>query len=436
MILPLMIFEAILINIIIYNITLDRLKPTRYDILHGAIYTAITLIFIRVPYINKIIEPLLALLLLLTLILRRFNKYTLSNNIISACLTLIIITLSDALSSASLYLIFNQAFDANQIRTMPKLYLLLTSLNLIYGILLAYGCNRIKTYVLNYTHDNKLNYLRTIITATLLLIAIIFYWLTYNMNDTSIESNHIFIYSMVGILFATIVSVFSFMRYHVNKLKLKQVKKELTENKIYTKEIEKNQLALRSYKHDYRNMSLGLLSYIEKNDLEGIKRYYNEYFASYEAKHFKNDSRIDNLYFIKQDEINGLIWSKCIDAIKKGINLDIEIKNFIIYDTNLSDLIQIIGIWFDNAIEACQENDTIHLITYEQDTAQYFIIENPLHEKIDIMKLHSDNFTTKGHHRGLGLKTVNKILLANHDLKNNAVIEDALFKQLLIIKGS
>ena len=101
------------------------------------------------------------------------------------------------------------------------------------------------------------------------------------------------------------------------------------------------------------------------------------------------------------------------------------------------DICRIIGVLFDNSIEAAELCDRkfIEIIIFKKDNSTTFIISNScLNNTPPVNKIYEKNFSTKGLERGIGLKSVKNIL--NEKYKNvllNTEIQNLVFKQELII---
>ena len=103
-----------------------------------------------------------------------------------------------------------------------------------------------------------------------------------------------------------------------------------------------------------------------------------------------------------------------------------------------SDLVRVMGIFLDNAIEAVLElNRTMQkiVIVIMQDEKSFVIrIKNPNGHKVALHELVQTNFSTKGKNRGFGLTNVRKILARYPHILNEVNIQNDQFIQTLTIK--
>ena len=151
---------------------------------------------------------------------------------------------------------------------------------------------------------------------------------------------------------------------------------------------------------------------------------------------------LGQLKYIPKGDIKSLIYYKLLVANKKGLKtyidispkLDLKIINLSI---NLrEELTQLLGIYFDNAIESAflSKGKEISLETYEAKGNIVFVIMNTYKGKIKLNDLCKKNFTTKGPGRGKGLYFANKILTHSQIFKSKSQVLKKYFVQRLEIK--
>lgn len=187
-----------------------------------------------------------------------------------------------------------------------------------------------------------------------------------------------------------IIPIFILIIYIINlKTKIKQQNFEI-KNLNYINE------STREFRHDFNNIMQAMGGYIQTNDFQNLKKYYNDLIP--ECFH------INSLYrFHSQLMANSAIYS--IIAYKYNLAEKNHIKMNLTVLTNLNEinldsyhLTRILGILLDNAIEASKECQTkIVNISFEyKNNKQFIIIENTyFSRKIPIEKLFTKNFSTK-----------------------------------------
>lgn len=125
----------------------------------------------------------------------------------------------------------------------------------------------------------------------------------------------------------------------------------------YMSKMEELYLDMRTFKHDYANVMTSMAVYLEHQDLAGLKEYYySQILPISNLLHQENDvlARLHNLKIV---ELKGLLSVKINYALERKIKVKFEITDPINHINMKSiDLVRVIGILFDNAMEACQEH--------------------------------------------------------------------------------
>lgn len=188
---------------------------------------------------------------------------------------------------------------------------------------------------------------------------------------------------------------------------------ELEKLKLYTDQLEQNQEKLDKFKHDYKNILLSLkeTASINKNgelltqigDLEA----YSENYVSEADVNFKAVRNIKNSY------LKSLIISKLHQAHEKNIMVQFECYESISeISIPIFDCIRVLGIVLDNAIEAAEESESpnISFLVYQDDKQLEFSIKNTYQDRdIHIDNLMKTGVSTKEHHQGIGLSSIQEI---------------------------
>jgi two-component system sensor histidine kinase AgrC len=139
-------------------------------------------------------------------------------------------------------------------------------------------------------------------------------------------------------------------------------------------------------------------------------------------------------------ELKYLIIDKLQQAQDKGIHTKVEINKLIdAFPTNIVSIIRCIGIFLDNAIEACQyqKDAEIHVLITKYSGSNYsLIVQNTITNIVNISEILKPTITNKRNHEGLGLDNVNEIV--NNDPYLSLEIEQNLKEisfELIIQKG-
>ncbi|WP_297816470.1 sensor histidine kinase [uncultured Lactobacillus sp.] len=243
---------------------------------------------------------------------------------------------------------------------------------------------------------------------------------------------------MTGILITGLLLFiqFLFMIYAFNvqnKIFERNLKNELEQERernleVYLQNLEYSEERLRRFKHDYQNLLLSLRSAAKSDNtsdlLKKLDNYSKTELDSGSFEKFKDLTRIKNL------QIKSLLISKINEIKKDQISFRFECTTVI---DNLSELIdpfdlsRILGIVFDNAIEASKNNPEGEIKAYMfQDKHSFsFEIENKMQDKVKISEIKKAGVSTKENHQGLGLSNIEQIkqkypnLFINYQVKQD-----------------
>lgn len=170
------------------------------------------------------------------------------------------------------------------------------------------------------------------------------------------------------LIFLIIQLIFFWILYFsINRREKQRIHNELVENRLsnlkeYTDHLEQEQRKLRKFKHDYQNMLLSLEENLRSSDSQDAKDYlqtfkqYSDNYISESGLWMFND--FDN---VKTPYLKSILINKTSQATEQGIDVHFECR----YDVDQIamepyDLVRIVGIAYDNAIEAVRNLDKNH----------------------------------------------------------------------------
>ncbi|KOA20279.1 sensory histidine kinase DcuS [Clostridium homopropionicum DSM 5847] len=275
----------------------------------------------------------------------------------------------------------------------------------------------------------------TVVLISIYLYTRIFKYWSQSPSITFYMSNLLLIVSFF--IFLTLII---YLNYKNIKKDLENIHKEadLNQLKEYTEMLEAVSSDLRSFKHDYVNIIQIIGDYLDSKKIDELDAFYRNELMPESKKILAKNRSFILLQHIKIIPLKGLISSKVVIAQSKGINVRLEISEDIHeLSINLIDICRIVGVLFDNAIEAAEVcNDKfIEFLIYRDENSTVFILSNSCSEDVPpIYKIYEKNFSTKGSQRGIGLKSVRNII--NEKYKNVTLtthIENSVFTQELIV---
>lgn len=199
----------------------------------------------------------------------------------------------------------------------------------------------------------------------------------------------------------------------------------------YTCYLDKNEDKLRRFKHDYQNLLDGLRMSAQEDDVQAVINQLVEYSAShFNQKALRKYKGVNHIHDKNLKSIAIAKLTKLYDLkIDYSFGCDKDIYQ-IPRSVDVLDLIRIIGITFDNAIEESQKliNKTkqknsarVDAMYYQEDGDFEFEIRNRIVDRnIDTNNIQKKNYSTKNGHMGLGLSNVQKIV---HKYENSMLVK-------------
>lgn len=229
-----------------------------------------------------------------------------------------------------------------------------------------------------------------------------------------------------GYLLVMCCLLLAMRRSYLEQIQTEAKQKAMQDLQNYTRNLEAMYNSLRSFKHDYVNILLSLSGYIEDGDMDRLKDFFESKIFPTKNLITGEDYKLNQLSNISVLEIKSLLSAKMIYAHESGIDITIDIpdkvESFLI-DT--VDLVRILGIFLDNAIEATLETEQpqIGLNIIQNKTGVSIIISNRFRDNgLMLHKLKQKGFSTKIGHQGIGLGNAQKII-SSYD---NALLETTM----------
>lgn len=197
--------------------------------------------------------------------------------------------------------------------------------------------------------------------------------------------------------------------------------KENEQLKEYADYLDQNEDELRRFKHDYQNILLSLKVSAEKGGSQALVEELEKYTSSqFDQKALRKYPDVNH---VKIPELKSIAIAKLAKLYNEKIDYSFGCEPEIsqIPQTNLLDLVRIIGIAFDNAIEASQQlkalggQGRVEAMYYQEGGDFEFMIRNRIGGPVaDPGQLAQAGYTTKKAHAGLGLANVKEIV-SQHD---------------------
>ena len=406
----------------ILKISVNKKQKIIYVLLFATL-NIITNYIIPNPFkviLNLLLSPILVYLIFKTTILKA---------ILSEIIPIVIGTLIETIILKIYYLAFGISNDIAYFVPLYRiLFMVITYLNwfILYKI-----CKHKNINITILDSMNKRTKILLIINSIFMIIsfALQSFLVSFYIDNLPI---YITVISLIILLGYYIISFYSLIK----TTKLQITEQDLEQSKQYNKTLTILHDNIRCFKHDYNNMITTLGGYISYEDMEGLKKYYNELLQDcYKVKSLSSL----NPEVINNPAIYSLLTNKYHQATELDINMNIEtFIDFNKLNMKVYEFTKVLGILLDNAIEAAKEcnEKTINIIIRKDFNInrQLVIVENTYTNKnIDTEKIYEKGFTSKQNNTGLGLWEIRQILKRNKNLNLFTSKNNEFFKQQLEI---
>ncbi len=392
-------------NLLLISI-LIIVPPLLYSIEYTSTYTLIT-------YLLNI------------LVYKKIFKQSVIQSIISSSMFMVILFLSDIIN----FYIYIPFISITELRGVWYYRLLSNTTLCIISIIL---CN-IKNMknILN-KFELKLENTRYISSAVFLTLLI----LVLSLVEISLYKNfgyniNFIINTIVMIIFLVLLIIFFNEKNNNDKLTAEY---DNLFNYVQNFEdwIEKEQLN----RHEYKNQ-LAVLRCMTKD-----KKVVNKIDEILEDSINVDGEVVNQLKAMPKGGIKGLMYYKAAIAQKRKVNLTIDVslerKSILtrLSEKDMRVLCKLIGIYFDNAIEAAIETrkKIVTIEIYELKDHVSFVISNTFKEHKDMARRNEKGVSSKGEGHGNGLYFASKLITKNNWLTSRQDIVDKYYIQELSIK--
>lgn len=404
----------------ILNIQSSKKSKIIYVVTYGIIAILLTF-FVPSPYsifVNLILWPLMVFFLLKTTILK---------SILSEVISMMTSAVLEFLFANMFLTIFN--ISSELIREIPIFRLAVAFSIYLIIFLLTKLIKTFKVNIVVFENMNTKTKILLIINALLvvLVLGMQFYLILFYSNNMP---PFITIINIIGLIAYFSVSIATI----VSSSKLESTRQDLQSEQLANHSLTILHDQVRSFKHDFDNIVNSIGGYVINEDIEGLKKYYNQL--------LKECHKTNNLYALSPKVINHpAIYHMLATKYYEANQLNVEITLNVFLDLNeiearmqIYDFTRILGILLDNAIDAAKECEKkIINVTFRKEISNDMIIvkiENTYNDKnVDTEKIYNKGETSKENHSGLGLWKVRQILMHNNNLNLFTTKDDEFFSQ-------
>lgn len=353
-------------------------------------------------------------------------KINIERAIVAVSIFTIMLFISDTIC-ASIFRIF---FNIEEIRSNLLIFLITNILVSIICIGFIYNKKLLKS-TRNF-YKEILNKKELVNITFLILLVVDFCLLAYNLTRIDINNLNYVVNSLGMIIFGIITYIFIENRNSYNQLSY-----DYDNLFIYIQNfedwIEKEQLN----RHEYKNQ-LAVLRCLTKE--KKVKQKIDEIL---EDNISIENQAVTQLKSLPKGGIKGLLYYKAALAQKNKINLvtnvSLERKSILskLSEKEIKVLCKLIGIYFDNAIEAAIESKKkiISIEIYELKDKVNFVFSNTFKKHQNFEDRNKKGISTKGKGRGNGLYFASKLVEENNWIDQKQEIIDKYYIQTITIKN-
>ena len=328
--------------------------------------------------------------------------------------------------------IFN--LDYENLMNIP-FYRFISTLTIYFILYLIYKLIKYIKFNINLDILSKKNKILFIVSAILGLCVIgtQLYLISYYSDTLPVIITLVSIFGLASYLFLSLYSM-------LNVTKLEITTRDLEVQHWHNKELQDMHDNLRTFKHDFNNIIQSIGGYLDKDDMDGLRKYYTGLLA--DCKITVNLAALDP-NVINSPAIYNILSSKYYKANENNIVMNIEsFLNLKEIEDNMKiyEFVRMFGILLDHAIEAAKECNKKEINVYFRKELNrhrlLIIVENTYKNKdVNIDKIFEKNYTSKNdkESHGLGLYEVRKILSRNNNLNLFTTKNSEYFRQQLEI---
>lgn len=204
----------------------------------------------------------------------------------------------------------------------------------------------------------------------------------------------------------------------------------------YIRNLERMVDEMRAFQHDYKNIMSTMSGYIRENQMDKLQDFFREKIQSAAENNEIQAKAWQSLRHISPMELKGFLYEKMMLIMARRICVRVDISEDLdVKYKDMEDLIRILGIFLDNAIEEAEKSDDgrIGIVIARTNAGILFRIENSLFHKPVMGRLGERDYSTKGAGRGMGLYWAEEILRRHRDMFHEMNTGDGKFIQSLEI---
>lgn len=191
---------------------------------------------------------------------------------------------------------------------------------------------------------------------------------------------------------------------------------------------------MKAFQHDYKNIMSTMSGYIRENQMDKLRDFFREKIQAAPGNSEMQMKAWQSLRNIGPMELKGFLYEKLLYVIARRIIVQADIsENLDVKYPDMDDLIRILGIFIDNAVEEAEKSvgGEVGIVIARTGKGVLFRIENTFAQKPEISQIGKKGYTTKGVGRGMGLYWAEERIRSHEDMFHELNVTDEKFIQLL-----
>lgn len=217
----------------------------------------------------------------------------------------------------------------------------------------------------------------------------------------------------------------------------KAEEKQLEILEAYIKNLEQLNEKTSAFRHDYKNILSGLSGFLKEGKTEEMTVYLSEIIHATEKISEGQDSAWKELRYVYPLELKGFLYEKILSASVQKIQMQVQMDEKLNFKCSyMKDVIRILGIFIDNAIEETRNMENGYIVIVAMNTEQgcLFSVANNYKQKPELALIQQRGYTTKGENHGMGLYWAEELIKKHEIIHNMDITDTEVIQEIEIIK--
>jgi hypothetical protein len=157
---------------------------------------------------------------------------------------------------------------------------------------------------------------------------------------------------------AYIFSIFLQLLFLTQLFRVSHLRESLSEKEIenmslllYSSDLERNFSEIKDIKHDIKNLFFTMGQYVERSGDMDFKQFYSEKIFPFAESEIQKNDLYAKLMLIENEQLRAFLYYKLTQAFSLGIAVSLEVQPGVSILMRFGDIVRILGILIDNALE-------------------------------------------------------------------------------------